>query len=153
MAKKWTKLEVFYKGLILSTVYTVILVLISLILLVKDTSYIYGSIIGITALWISYLFIWILFFGVDKIKLSMVKALPYLVPIIRLVIFLIFYLVPLLVVNANFWKYPQGMDQILYPINTFMILIGYSIHVISYFTAVLIDIIIESKENKKNLVK
>ena len=89
MKKKWNELEIFHKSIIFSGIYSFILIIISLILLLDDTSWIYGTLIGTGLLFISYLIIWILWFKISKIKIIMSKGTSVLIPLIRIVLFLL----------------------------------------------------------------
>ena len=141
MYKKWSQQESFFKSVPFSIFYSIIALGISLILLLIDSSWLYGTLIGLVILWISYLLIWILWYKIPKIKSFMAKIVPIGTLSIRIIIFVSSFLIISLVINP--WLVPglKHQDKLLKPINTLSLLWTYSIPTLSYLTAGTIDVI------------
>ena len=124
-----------------SILYSIISLIISLILLVLDTSWLYGTLIGLIILWFSYLVIWILWYKIPKIKSTMAKIVPIGILLIRVVIFISSLLLISLLINP--WLIPglEHQDKLLKPINTLSLLWTYSIPTVSYMTVGIIDVV------------
>ncbi len=141
MKEKWSKLETFHKSFITSMVLCTIMVMICAILILIDTSYIYGALLGSILLIVSHLIIWGLWYGIPSIKKWMAKSTPWLAPFIRILIYITALLLVIYFVNNN----SNGMDIFLYPINTIVLLITYTITPFSYVAVIVIDIILNKK--------
>ncbi len=136
MKEKWIQLETFYKAFIVSMVYSIVAILICLALIPVSTSYLYGALLGTSLLMISHLIIWGFWYKIPKIKTTMVKATPIVAPVIRIVIYITVFLLVILLINDS----STGLSMVSTPINTFVLLIVYTITPISYGTVILIDI-------------
>ncbi len=143
MKDKWLQTETFPKSILVSLIYTLLLIIVGLILLVVNTSYIYGVLVGSGILYVSYLLIWLIWYKIPKIKLKMVKATAWLAPIIRIVIFLTTFLLIVFLVNEG-----TGVDVFVQPINTLMMLVTYTFTIFSYGTVIVIDSILENKNKE-----
>ncbi len=150
MKDKWLQTETFPKSILVSLIYTLLLIIVGLILLVVNTSYIYGVLVGSGILYTSYILIWLIWYKIPKIKLKMVKATAWLAPIIRIAIFLTTFLLIVFLVNEG-----TGLDIFINPINTIMMLVTYTFTIFSYGTVIVIDSILEkkNKEIKKEEVE
>ncbi len=140
MKQKWIQLETFPKSILVSFIFTLIMILIGSILLIVDTSYLYGVLVGAVLLYISYFIIWVLWYAIPPIKTSMAKLTPLLAPMIRTAIFVIAFLLILFLVNDG-----EGLEKVLSPINTLMSLITYTLTLFSYGVVILVDSILENK--------
>ncbi len=147
MKNKWLETETFPKSILISLIYSLIMIIISSILLLVNTSFIYGTLIGIGILYLSYLIIWTLWYKIPKIKTTMAKATPLLAPMIRIVIF-----ITTLLLIAFFVGEGEGIDKFTNPINAIMMLITYTLTLFSYGTVIIIDSILE-KKNKLEEIK
>ena len=148
MYEKWVELEIFNKNLIVSFFYSILGLIISLILLSINTSYLYGTLLGLFILWLSNGIIWLLWFKIKKIKTFMTKIIPVGILFIRLVIFAAMFLLVILVINPMY-DHGHTLNIMLNPINNFALLIAYSIPFVSYFTIYIIDTFKIKKTNKK----
>ncbi len=137
MREKWLNFSFFQKNIFISIFYSLLLVFISLILLINNTSWIYGTSIGIFALFLSYLFI-----GIILKKMPFSKILFWTILMVRIILFLLFYLLIIFLINNKY----DNLDRFLYPVNTFFFLLVYSISFYSYITIWLIDLILERKK-------
>lgn len=146
--EKWLNKEIFYRNIFVSIVYSIIMIIISLILLLVDTSIIYGSLIGVTMLWVTNLLIWLLWFKIPKIKSFMNKITPIGVWIIRMLIFITMFLIIILYINPSLSDF-SGLKLVMEPINLFALMVTYSINTFSYLTIIIIDVFISIKETKK----
>jgi len=147
MYKKWLKLEIFYKNLTISVFYSIILISIALILLILNTSYIYGTLIGLGSLWIVNGIIWLLWFKFKKVKGFMAAITPIALLFIRLAIFTGQFLLIILVINHAHNK-ADNLNIMFSPVNAFADLLAYSIPLISYLTVGNIHLFGSIKENK-----
>lgn len=129
MKKNWNNLEIFHQSIVVSIIYSIMTILISLILLLVDTSWIYGSLIGIALLFLSYFIIWVIWYKIPKFEKLLTILLPIFVPLIRIILFVPVLICIILLINIG-----EGIDKVLYPVNVFSFLITYSISMISYFT-------------------
>lgn len=146
MKDKWLKLDVFYKSLFFSIIYSSLIFVISLILLIINPYFLYGTIVGVLLLFLSYFIIWILWYKIKSIETFMIKTTPILVPLLRIILFLIVYLILIFVVNDK--SKSENWNFLLLPVNTFMFLFVYTLPVLSYFTTGLIDLIITNKNKE-----
>ncbi len=145
MKDKWLQQEVLQKSIIVSTIYSLLMILIGAILIVVNTSYICGALIGVGLLYFSYLIIWILWYKIPSIKTYMAKMTAVLSPSIRIVVFLTTMFIIVFFINSG-----EGTDLFLYPINIIMMLLTYTlVTMLSFGTIVIIDSILESKEITK----
>jgi len=151
MYEKWLKLEIFNKNLIISFFYSILGLIISLILLIINTSYLYGTLLGLFILWLSNGIILLLWFKIPKIKTFMAKIIPVGILFVRLSIFTAMFLLVILVINPIYVE-RHTSKIMLSPINNFALLIVYSIPFVSYFTIYFIEIF-TSKKIKKNKKK
>ncbi|BDU67387.1 MAG: hypothetical protein TYPL_0400 [Candidatus Tyloplasma litorale] len=142
MLDKWMQLEFFYKSIFISIFYSLIAIIISLSLLVVNESYIYGAIIGICMMYFSYFVIWILWYKINSIKTFMAKSTPLLVPFIRILLFLVVFLIIIFVINEN----DTYLSEFLVPINTLFMMFIYTIPMFAYLTIGFIEIILKKKK-------
>lgn len=149
MFKKWSLQESFFKSIPFTIMYSFIALGISLILLVVNTSWLYGTLVGIVILWFSYFVIWVLWYKIPKIKSQMVRILPIGIILLRIIIFISSLLIISLVINP--WLIPglKHKDKLLEPINTISLLLTYSLPILSYLTIGTIDIIHSINLQKK----
>lgn len=149
MFKKWFFKETFFKSIPFSIIYSIISLVISLILLVVDNSWLYGTLIGLAIMWLSYLLIWILWYKIPKIKSTMSKIIPIGVITLRIIIFISSLLIISLLINPLLIPGLKHQDKLLKPINTLSLLWTYSIPTLSYLTVGTIDVIQSMKLQKK----
>ncbi len=116
------------------------------ILLIVDTSYLYGVLVGTGILYLSYLLIWIFWYKIPKIQNTMAKATSVLAPMLRIVIYLTTMLLIVFLCSTE-----EGLDRFVQPINTIMMLITYTLTLLSYGTVIAIDKIIENKNKQKEV--
>lgn len=137
ITSKWKEIEIFYKGMVVTTFYSMIALLVSMILLVVNNTFIYGTLLGIGSLYFAYLVIWLLIFKIPtKEKLNTIFV-SVIAPLIRVGFFTIILLITALVLNGS----QQGLERFLYPANAFSLLFTYTIPLASYFTVMIIDFI------------
>lgn len=141
MKNKWLQLEVFHKSILTSLILAILFVLISSILVLINTSYLYGALVGLGILYLSYLVIWILWYKIPKIKLFMAQWTPVFAPLIRIVIFTLTFLLISLIINNG-----SGIEIFLNPINTIMMLITYTSTLLSYLIVIVIDSNLEKRK-------
>ncbi len=146
MKQKWLQLEIFPKSIIVSTIFSLLMIITGSILLIVDTSYLYGVLVGIIILYISYLLIWLLWYSIPSIKTRMAKLTPVLAPLIRIVIFITAFLLVSLVINEG-----EGLEKFLGPINTIMILITYTLTLFSYGLVLIIDHSLSKNDRNKEI--
>ncbi len=145
MKEKWIQLETFHKSFIVSMVYAIVAIIICGGLTVINNSFLYGALLGTILLLISYTLIWVLVYKIPSIKQWMAKSIPWLSPLIRIVIYITVLLLVIFLVNDR----STGLTMVSTPINTLVLLIVYTITPISYGTALVIDIILEKKGGEK----
>ncbi len=143
MKEKWLNLEIFPKSILVSLIFTSLMLSIGSILLVVDTSYLYGVLVGTGILYLSYFIIWILWYKIPKIKSAMSKTTAILSPTIRIVVYIISLLLIVFFVGEG-----EGLDRFVQPINTIMMLITYTLTLFSYGTVIVIDKILENKQKE-----
>ncbi len=146
MKDKWLKSETFIKSIWVSLIFSGLMLLIGSILLIIDTSYIYGALIGIGILYLSYFIIWVLWYKIPKIKTTMAKATPLLAPLIRIVIFITTLLLIAFLLGSG-----EGVNKFTQPVNTIMMLITYTLTLFSYGTVFIIDSILGEKEELQEI--
>lgn len=137
MKDKWNRLETFHKSFILSLILSMIVIGICTITLIIDTSYLYGALLGAILLVFSYLVIWILWYKIPNIQTTMAKSTSLLSPMIRIIIYITFYLIVLFAINDL---------NVFQPINTFTLLIVYTITPIGYVSTGIVDHLFREKE-------
>ncbi len=149
MFQRWLEKESFYRSIPFSIFYSIIALGVSLILLLIDNSWLYGTLFGIAILWLSYFAIWILWFKIPKIKTFMTKIIPIGTIALRILIFVISLLLISLLINP--WLLPgiEHKDKLLKPINTLSLLWTYSIPTVSYITIGIIDVVQRKKLYKE----
>ncbi len=145
MKIKWNNLDIFHKSFIASIIYSLLAIGICSILLVVNNSFLYGAIIGSLLLLFSQLVIWVLWYKIPIIQTGMVKLTPLLSPLLRIIIYLTMFLLILFLVNDSY----DGVEQFLYPINTIVLLIVYTITPLSYGTVIVLDIFLNRKQEVK----
>ncbi len=137
MKDKWNRLETFHKSFILSLILSMIAIGLCLIALIWSPSYVYGALLGAILLVFSYLVIWILWYKIPGIETTMAKSTSLLSPMIRIIIYITFYLIVLFLINdLNAFQ----------PINTFTLLIVYTITPIGYLSTGIVDHIFKEEE-------
>ncbi len=142
MKDKWLQQEVLPKSIIVSIIYSVLMIVIGAILIVVNTSYIYGALVGVGLIYISYLIIWVLWYKINSIKTYMAKMTAVLSPAIRILVFITSMILILVFVN-----YGNGTDKFLEPINIIMMLITYTFTtMLSFGTVVIIDAVLENRK-------
>ncbi len=146
MKEKWLNLEIFPKSILVSLIFTLLMLSIGSILLVVDTSYLYGVLVGTGILYLSYFIIWILWYKIPAIKSAMSKTTAILSPTIRIVVYIISLLLIVFFIGEG-----QGLDRFVQPINTIMMLITYTLTLFSYGTVIVIDKILENKQKQKEV--
>ncbi len=146
MKEKWLQLEIFPKSILVSLIFTLVMLAIGSILLIVDTSYLYGVIAGTIILYLSYFIIWILWYKIPGIKSVMAKATGLLSPTIRIVIYITALLLIAFLIGEG-----EGLDKFVQPINTIMMLITYTLTLASYGVVIWIDKIIENKQKQKEV--
>ncbi len=145
MKENWRQLEAFHKGFIVSIVLSIVSIIICGALCVFNTSYLYGALLGSSILLLSHLIIWVLWYRIPSIKSSMAAITGYVAPLIRIVIYITVFLLVIFLVNDN----TTGLLMVTSPINTFVLLIVYTITPLSYGIVIVIDIILDKREVNK----
>ena len=144
MKEKWDNLEIFHQSVIISSIYSLIAIIISSILILVNSSFIYGTLIGVGLLFLSYLLIWFLWYKIPKIQTVMAKCTAWLSPLIRILLFLSIYLTIIFTINGEM----DGLDKFLEPVNTFSLLATYTIPMFSYFTIGFVDMFLNRQKKK-----
>ncbi len=142
MKEKWLEQEVFPKSIIISLIYSLVMIIIGLILVVINTSYLYGVLVGVLLLYISYLIIWVLWYKIKPIKTHMAKMTGVWSPVIRITVFIFTMLLIVFFINTG-----EGLDSFIQPINIVMMLITYTfVTMLSLGTTHIIDSYLENKK-------
>ncbi len=145
--KKWSELDIFYKSLFVSTLYSIFFILISLILLINSTSWIYGALLGIGIMYIGWLLSWIIYYVIPENKGQPSVGMTLLNWISRVFLFIIVFVIIIFLANSSFANRDKfSFKNITNPINTLSMLASYSlIPLLSYFTIPIMDSIIYRK--------
>ncbi len=140
--KVWSKLDTFYKGLFISTFYSFIFIIIGLILLIVDSSWIYGTLLGVITLYFSMMISWIIYFHINN-KNKFGIAMSLLNWLLRLILFTIVFILFILVINPTLSNESISLNSTLRPVNLIMLLLVYSlVPALSYYTVPIVDSII-----------
>lgn len=136
MLAKYKTLNMFNKSMVFTIIYSLIALIIGLVLLTVDTSWLYGILMGLILL----IFTQLLAFGMYKIKTNNGKVnavlMPNMVLIMRVITFFSMFLITMFAINA-----PVSMETIvLKPINTIAMLLTYVIPGYAYVTVGMISL-------------
>ncbi len=136
MLAKYKMLSMFNKSIVFIVIYSFIAIIIGLILLLVDTSWIYGILVGLLLL----IFTQLIAFGMYRIKTKNGKVnavlIPNMVLLMRVVIFFAMFLVIMFAVNAPVSKETMALK----PINTIAMLLTYGIPGYAYITVCMISL-------------
>ncbi len=145
MKSIWETLETFHKSVIISILYCIVSIVICSLLISINTSFLYGALLGTTLLLTSHFVIWVIWYKIPSIQHVMVKTISWLAPLIRIIIYLSIWLLVVLLVNDD----TSALTLMTMPINTFVLLIVYTITPFSYGTVIVIDILLEKRGGGK----
>lgn len=145
---KWLNKGIFFKNIYVSIIYSIIVICISMILLLVNTSIFYGTLMGIIILWIANLIIWLLWFKIPRINKTMSKITPIGVWAVRIGIFIPIFLIVVFYINPSISS-ETGLKLLLSPINILALIFAYSINMFSYLTIGIIDVFISINKTKK----
>ena len=134
-SKKLAKKEELSKKLfVLSIIISILLIVIGLFFLLISPFILYGVLYGLFGGWLTFFSILYLEKKGEKIGISLFSWLIFL---IRIILFLIFFLIALLIINTNTGEF-KGM---LEPINIFAFFVAYLFFPISVFLLPIYDYI------------
>lgn len=141
MFKKYKTLNMFNKSMIFTIIYSLIALIIGLVLLCLDTSWLYGILMGIILVFTTTLINYFIYKIPCKGAMNAV-GLPTITLVLRVVIFLTMFCITIFVINPSILDGYGTFDQemLFHPINAVIMLFIYMIPVYAYFTVCAISL-------------
>lgn len=128
MFEKYKTLNMFNKGMVFTIMYSIIALILGLVLLCLDTSWIYGVLIGILLIIVTSIISFFLYKIPCKGAMNAV-GIPIISLIIRIIVFITIYCIVVFTQN-----------ELFQPINSLMMLFTYMIPMYAYFTVAFIGL-------------
>ncbi len=135
MLKKYKTLSMFNKSMIFTIIYSLIALIIGLVLLCFDTSWLYGILMGIGLISLTTIINYFIYKIPSKGVMNVV-GWPTISLVLRIIIFIIMFCLTIFVFNPMIIDGYETFDQyyLFHPINVIIMLFVYMIPGFAYFT-------------------
>lgn len=152
MIAKWLNLDILYKGITLSLIYTTLALIISLIIFAatKDSSWLFGALFAIIAIYFTYFLIWIVFIITSKNNSKISVVASVIGWSMRVIIFTLIFTLSIFVIAPSV-EGTGAFDvrNIFHPLNSIWMLFVYLIPTYAYLSVPFVEWLLTKIEKNK----